>query len=470
MTQIPTAKTLERLAAIVGEKGIIRDTDRMAPYLQEWRGLWQGATPLILRPASTDEVSRLLAIAHETETVIVPQSGNTGLVGGQTPNANGSEVLLSLDRMARILEVDASDYSLTAEAGATLKSIQDAASSVDRLFPLSLASEGSCRIGGNLSTNAGGVNVLAYGNARDLCLGLEVVLADGRILKGLKKLRKNNTGYDLRNIFIGAEGTLGIITAATLKLFPKPRRYDTAFVAVPNVEAALELLTLAKDRAGNRVVAFELVPERGLQFTEKHMGTRRPLATSAPWHVLFELADATAEVASEILEQAMNSGLVIDGTLAQTEAQRQELWLIREKLSESQKFEGGSIKHDVSVPVSQVPKFIAEASAAVEAFMAGTRLVCFGHLGDGNMHFNVSQPEGMDRQVYLSQWKPMNDVVHGVAVKLGGSISAEHGIGVLKREDMRWFKSEVELDVMRELKELFDPKGILNPGKVVPSK
>ncbi len=468
MTGIPTLETLERLALIVGEKGVIRENDRKAPYLQEWRGLWRGATPLILRPTSTDEVSRLMAIAHETGTVIVPQSGNTGLVGGQTPHADGSEVLLSLDRMTRIIEVDASDYSLTAEAGATLKSIQDAASSVDRLFPLSLASEGSCRIGGNLSTNAGGVNVLAYGNARDLCLGLEVVLADGRILNGLKKLRKNNTGYDLRNIFIGAEGTLGIITAATLKLFPKPKCHDTAFVAVPNVEAALDLLTLVKDCAGNRVVAFELVPERGLQFTEKHMNARRPLGTVSPWYVLFELADATAELAGDVLEQAMTRGLVLDGTLAQTEFQRQELWLIREKLSESQKFEGGSIKHDVSVPVSKVPQFIAEASAALDDFMPDTRLVCFGHLGDGNMHFNVSQPLGMDKQAYLSQWKPMNDVVHGVTVKFGGSISAEHGIGVLKREDMRWFKSEVELDVMRGLKALFDPKGILNPGKVLP--
>jgi FAD/FMN-containing dehydrogenase len=456
MKQIPSTETLDRLAAIVGEKGIIREADR--------------ATPLILRPASTDEVSRLMAIAHETGTPIVPQSGNTGLVGGQTPNPDGSEVLLSLDRMTRILEVDADDYSLTAEAGATLKSIQDAASSVDRLFPLSLASEGSCRIGGNLSTNAGGVNVLAYGNARDLCLGLEVVLADGRILRDLKKLRKNNTGYDLRNIFIGAEGTLGIITAAVLKLFPKPKRYDTAFVAVPSVEAALELLTLVKDCAGNRVVAFELVPEQGMQFTEKHMSVRRPLATVSPWYVLLELADATPELAIDILEQAMTSGLASDGTLAQTEAQRQELWLIREKLSESQKFEGGSIKHDVSVPVSKVPQFIAEASAALDGFMPDTRLVCFGHLGDGNMHFNVSQPLAMDKQAYLAQWKPMNDVVHEVAVRLGGSISAEHGIGVLKREDMRWFKSEVELDVMRGLKALFDPKNILNPGKVVPVK
>ena len=240
---LPTSETLQRLAAIVGDKGVIRDAEAQAPYLQEWRGLWQGKTPLILRPTNTDEVSRLLAIAHETGTVIVPQSGNTGLVGGQTPKADGSEVLLCLDRMTRIIEVDADNFSLTAEAGATLQSIQNAAAAVDRLFPLSLASEGSCRIGGNLSTNAGGVNVLAYGNARELCLGLEVVLADGRILNGLKKLRKNNTGYDLRNIFIGAEGTLGIITAATLKLFAMPRRYDTAFVAVPSPQAALQLLS-----------------------------------------------------------------------------------------------------------------------------------------------------------------------------------------------------------------------------------
>ena len=470
MTNFPSSETLLRLATVVGDLGVIRDDVQKAPYLTEWRGLWQGKTPLILRPANTEEVSRLLAIANETGTSIVPQSGNTGLVGGQTPKSDGSEVLLSLNRMTRIIDVDAADFTITVEAGATLQSVQDAASSVDRLFPLSLASQGTCRIGGNLSTNAGGLNVLAYGNARDLCLGLEVVLADGRVLKGLKKLRKDNTGYDLRNIFIGAEGTLGIITAATLKLFPKPRSTSTGFIAVPSTQAALEVLGLLKELSGNRVVAFELMPEIGLQFTEKHLGIRRPLNTVSPWYVLFELIDIAPEIAIEAMEQSLMRGLASDGTLAQTEAQRQELWSIREKLSESQKFEGGSIKHDVSVPVSKLPQFIDEASLAVAKFMPTSRLVCFGHMGDGNMHFNVTQPVDMEKSAYLAQWQDMNQVVYDVVVRLGGSISAEHGIGVLKREDMRWFKSTEELDVMRGLKKLFDPRGILNPGKVLPLK
>jgi FAD/FMN-containing dehydrogenase len=463
MTGTPSNDTLQRLADVVGPKGIATD---QASYLKEWRGLWQGSTPLILRPQSTDEVSRILTIAHETETAIVPQSGNTGLVGGQIPI--GGEVLLSLDRMTGIIDVDATNFTMTAEAGATLKSVQDAAINVDRLFPLSLASEGSCRIGGNLSTNAGGMNVLAYGNARDLCLGLEVVLADGRILNLLKTLRKDNTGYDLKNLFIGAEGTLGIITKATLKLFPQPRRYDTVFAAVTTIEAALRLFADAKQASGNRVTAFELVPEIGIQFTVKHMHTRRPLETVSPWYVLLEMADSSEAATETLLAVALENGTLTDAVVAQNQSQRQELWALRENMSESQKFEGGSIKHDVSVPISALPDFIAEATVALDKFMPEVRICCFGHLGDGNMHFNVSQPIGMDKQIYLGHWHAMNRVIHDVVMKHKGSFSAEHGVGILKLEDMKRYKSAVEIDVMRSMKQALDPKNILNPGRVLP--
>jgi FAD/FMN-containing dehydrogenase len=464
MTRMPSPETLQRFADIVGPKGVLRDASDQAPYLKEWRGLWTGETPLVLRPKSTAEVSALLKIANETDAAIIPHSGGTGLVGAQIPH--GGEVLLSLDRMTRIIEVDAIDFTLTAQAGATLKSIQDAATAEDRLFPLSLASEGSCRIGGNLATNAGGLNVLAYGNARELCLGLEVVLADGRILSTMRKLRKDNSGYDLKQLFIGSEGTLGIITAATLKLFPRPVRSETVFVAVTSPTQALRLLTHVKQLSGNRVVAFELMPELGLQFTIRHMHTRRALQTVAPWYVLFELADTA--VAEQAMEQAFEQDLVLDATIAQNESQRLELWALREHLSEAQRFEGGSIKHDVAVPVSRVPAFIAQASAAVERFQPGVRICCFGHLGDGNMHFNVSQPLGMDTQSYLARWHDMNRIVHDIVAENQGSFSAEHGIGILKRQDMQRYKSAEELAVMRSLKQALDPKGILSPGRVLP--
>lgn len=463
-----TSDTLNRFAAIVSDKGVIREGPGQQAYLHEWRDLWHGKTSLVLRPSSTEQVSRIMALATETRTAIVPQSGNTGLVGGQIPDPDGSQLLLSLDRMTRILEVDAQDFSITVEAGAILKSVQDAAAAVDRLFPLSLASEGSCRIGGNLASNAGGLNVLAFGNARDLCLGLEVVLPDGRVLNTLRKLRKDNTGYDLRNIFIGSEGTLGVITAAVLKLFPKPRRHDTAFIAVPSPQAAVELLSQFKQQANTALVAFEIIPELAIQFVSQHVGGQRPLATPSAWYVLAEFAGAAPDAMQLALEAALESGAISDAAVAQTEAQRLAFWDVREKLSDSQKFEGGSIKHDISVPISRIPAFISEAMVAVDAFMPGCRFMCFGHLGDGNLHFNVSQPLGMDKQHYLARWPEMSTIVHGTVMKHGGSISAEHGIGQLKRNDMRKIKSPVELDVMRGLKNYFDPLGIMNPGKVLP--
>jgi FAD/FMN-containing dehydrogenase len=463
---MPTHETLQRFIAVVGDKNAISNAVDMAPYMREWRDLWPGSSPLVLRPANTDEVSRILKIAHETNTAIVPQSGNTGLVGGQMPT--GPEVLLSLDRMTKIISVDADDYSMTVEAGCILKNVQNAADAVDRLFPLSLASEGSCRIGGNLSSNAGGLNVLAYGNTRDLCLGLEVVLSDGRIWNGLRKLHKDNTGYDLKSLFIGAEGTLGIITAAVLKLYPKPRRNDTAFIAVPSPQAAIDLLALVKNESGNRAVAFELMPDIAMGFTVKHMGITNPIATPSPWYVLTELADAVPGSFEIILEKAMELGIVTDASIAQSETQRQAMWAIRELMPESQRHEGGSIKHDVSVPVSHIPTFIDEATKAVHGFMTDARVMCFGHMGDGNMHFNVTQPVGMDKQKYLEQWHALNWVVFDVVLKHGGSISAEHGIGQLKRDDMLRIKSPVELAMMRGVKAMLDPKGIMNPGKVLP--
>jgi len=459
---------LNRLAAVVGEKHAIRDVAEMDGYMREWRQIWTGRSPLVLRPGSTEEVSRILAIANETRTAIVPQAGNTGLCGGQIPTDTGNEVVLSLDRMTRILDVDPADNTITVEAGAVLKSVQDAADAVDRLFPLSLASEGSCRIGGNLSTNAGGLNVIAYGNTRDLCLGLEVVLADGRIWNGLKRLRKDNTGYDLRDLFIGAEGTLGIITGAVMKLYPKPKSRETAFIAVPSPQAAVDLLSLAKDLSGNRVVGFELIADIALQFSIRHAGVRHPLAAASPWYVLAELADPVPGAMMAIFETAIERGLVTDAVLAQSESQRTEFWTARELISESQKPEGGSIKHDVSVPVSKVPPFLAAADEAVSRFLPGARLVSFGHLGDGNIHYNVSQPVGMDKEAFLGLWNELNDVVFEVVGRFGGSISAEHGIGRLKAYRMPQIKSPVELEMMRGLKRMLDPNGILNPGRVLP--
>jgi FAD/FMN-containing dehydrogenase len=468
MTLKPSEDTLQRLAAVVGERNAIRSPSEMDGYMREWRGIWYGRSPLVLRPGSTAQVSEILAIANEMRTAIVPQSGNTGLVGGQIPHETGMEVLLSLDRMTRILDADAAGNTMMVEAGATLKSVQDAADGIGRLFPLSLASQGSCRIGGNLSTNAGGLNVIAYGNARDLCLGLEVVLADGRVWNGLGRLRKDNTGYDLKSMFIGAEGTLGVITGAVLKLFPRPKHSETAFIAVPSPKAAIELLSLAREMSGNRVVAFELLPLIALGFTIRHMGARDPLGAPSPWYVLAELADPAEGTFMRVLEEAMARGVVTDATIAQSNSQRNDIWAIRELISESQKFEGGSIKHDVSVPVSQVPRFLDEAAAAVARFMPEARVIAFGHLGDGNIHFNVSQPAAMDKEAFLATWNEMNDAVFEVVQKLGGSISAEHGIGRLKRHRMSTIKSPVELRMMRDLKYMLDPHGILNPGKVLP--
>ncbi len=465
---MPSPETLDRLAAVTGEKHVIRSEADMQPYLHEWRELWVGHSPMVLRPGSTEEVSKILSICHETRTAVVPQSGNTGLVGGQIPF--GEEIVLSLDRMTRIRNVDARDNSITVDAGVILKNIQDAAEAADRFFPLSLASEGSCRIGGNLSTNAGGLGVIAYGNTRELCLGLEVVLADGRIWNGLKRLRKDNTGYDMKNLFIGAEGTLGIITGAVMKLFPRPTDRATGFVALPSPAAAVELLLLAQARSGGRVAAIEILPRNGFAFTLKHFAIRDPFAGAAPWYILLELSGSgdLSALLTDLLAEAAEKGLVIDATIAQSEAQREDIWRIREAIVDVQKREGGSIKHDVSVPVSAIPDLITRGTKAILDYMPEARPMPFGHIGDGNLHFNVSQPVGMDKQAFLDSWEEMGERLYAVVLELGGSISAEHGIGRLKRDKMKKIKSPVELQMMQQLKALFDPLGILNPHKVLP--
>jgi len=463
---------LARFAAIVGEKYAIADPAEQQAYLVEGRGLYHGRTPLVLRPASTGEVAAILRLANETGTAIVPQGGNTGLVGGQVPHESGNEILLSLTRLDRIREVDAISNTMTCEAGVVLAKAQDAAEEKDRLFPLSMGAQGSCTIGGNLATNAGGTGALAYGVARDLALGLEVALADGRVWNGLNKLKKDNTGYDLKNIFIGAEGTLGVITAAVLKLFPRPRAVATAIAGVSSPAAALTLFNLAREHAGNSITGFELMPRIGLDLLYEHPpGARDPLASPHPWYVLIELSSQAREGLAETMQEVLATGakqrLIEDAAIAVNLEQAKAFWGLREAIVEVQKYAGGSIKHDISVPVAAVPDFIAEASAAVIALIPGARPFPFGHLGDGNVHFNVTQPPGADKAAYLARWAEMNAVVHRVATKFGGSISAEHGIGRLKRDLLPGVKDPVALDMMRALKRTLDPKGILNPGKIL---
>jgi FAD/FMN-containing dehydrogenase len=461
---------IARFAAIVGARHAITDPADLAPYVTESRGLFRGRTPLVLQPGSAAEVAAILALANETGTAIVPQGGNTGLVGGQV--ALDGEVVLTLRRLDRIREIDTLSNAMTCEAGVVLANAQAAAATADRLFPLSLGAEGSCMIGGNLSTNAGGTGALAYGVARDLVLGLEVVLADGRILRGLNKLKKDNTGYDLKNLFIGAEGTLGVITAATLKLFPAPRTVETALVGVPSPQAAVEFLNLVQERSNRAATSFELFCRLAVDFALRHgAGCRDPLAAPHPWYVLVQLSSAARQDLRAILEGAlhvgMERGLVGDAAIAESLEHRRAFWHLRDMLPEAQKPEGGSIKHDISVPVAAVPDFLREADAAVAALIPGSRPVPFGHLGDGNIHYNVTQPVGADTAAYLARWDEMNAAVHAVVTKLGGSISAEHGIGLLKRKLLLQVKDPVALDLMKSLKRTLDPNNILNPGKVV---
>jgi FAD/FMN-containing dehydrogenase len=469
----PHEELLAQLRAITGPAYVLTDRRDMAGYLSEPRDLYHdGQAICVVRPGSREEVSAILALCQSTRTAVVPQGGNTGLVGGQTPLSDGASIVLSLTRMNALRELDLVSNTMTVEAGMTLLQVQEAASQAGRLFPLSLASEGSCTIGGNLATNAGGTAVIAFGTARDLVNGLEVVLADGRVLSNLSKLRKDNTGYDLKHLFMGSEGTLGIITAAVLKLYPKPRAVKTAFIALASPETALGLLGRAKEHFGNAIRAFELLPRIALEIVLRHRSSQcDPFGQAHAWYVLLEVTSQADEGLDELLfsflEAATEEGLIEDATVATSLDQAKKLWDIRESLPDLSKLEGGSIKHDISVPVASVAAFIAEAGPAVMAAIPGARPVPFGHVGDGNIHYNVSQPIGADKAAFLARWDELNTLVHGIAAKYEGSISAEHGIGQLKRHLLAKVKDPVALDTMRAIKQALDPLGILNPGKVL---
>src|ERR1043166_3428315 len=460
---------IARFRAIVGDKYAVTDAADITPYVTEERNLFHGHSPLVLRPGSTAEVSAICKLPHQHRVALVPQGGNTGLVGGQTPHHG--EVVISMRRLDKIREVDPASNTMTCEAGVILQVAQQRAAGVDRLFPLSLGAEGSCPIGGNLSTNAGGTAALAYGVGREMGLGLEMVLAHGRLLNTLTKLKKDNTGYNLHNLFIGAEGTLGIITAATLKLFAKPRAVETAFVGLKSPADALKLLAISSAEAAGSLTSFELLADIAVDFSVRHgIDVRAPWPAKPPWYVLMELSslrDEARGTLEAILERGMEDGIVDDAVIAASLAQRQAFWKLRDEMSAAQKPEGGSIKHDVSVPVAAVPDFIAEANAAVVKLIPGSRPVPFGHLGDGNIHYNVSQPVGADSAAFLARWHEVNEVVFDIVLRMGGSISAEHGIGVLKRDELPLVKDRTTIELMRGIKAMLDPLGIMNPGKVL---
>ncbi len=462
---------LDRLEGISGARHVIADAPGMEGFLREPRDRFHGKALCVVQPGSTREIAEVLKLCHETATPVVPQGGNTGLVGGQVPLGPSNQIVLSLGRITALREIDLSSNTMTADAGMILARVQQEAARVGRLFPLSLAAEGSCTIGGNLATNAGGTNVLAYGNARDLVLGLEAVLADGRILSDLSKLKKNNTGYDLKNLFIGSEGTLGIITAAVLKLYPRPRAIETAFIGLASPRAALALLDIARDMAGGEITSFELIPRIGLDFVLAHFDAREVLPGRHAWYVLLELSSQSRQGLAArllaLLEAASEKHIIEDAAVAASIAQRGDFWKLRELLPDAQTQEGGSIKHDVSVPIADIPAFLEEAAPAVMAAIPRARLVAFGHLGDGNIHCNVSQPVGGDTQAFLARWDEINAIVHGLVVARKGSISAEHGIGQLKRNLLPKVKDKVAMEVMRAIKQTLDPKNILNPGKVL---
>jgi FAD/FMN-containing dehydrogenase len=469
----PSLDTIDALVRIVGEENAVRDKADMARYLVEWRDRYRGRAALVLKPGETREVAAILEHANAMKTAIVPQGGNTGLVGGQIPFETGHEVVISLERLNRVRNIDLASNTMTVEAGLVLAQAQQVAESVGRLFPLSLASEGSCQIGGVLATNAGGMAVLAYGSARDLALGLEVVFADGHVWNGLTALRKDNSGYDLKDLIIGSEGTLGIITAAVLRLFPKPVERVTCMAGLRTLETAPAFFARARGQAGPVLTAFEIMPRIGLEFVLRHgSSVRDPFASPYPWYALFELTsprqdEELARLAESVLGEGIEAGEIDSAVVAASLAQAQELWRLRELMSEVQKQEGGSVKHDVAVPIARVPEFVARANQLVELMIPGARPVPFGHLGDGNIHYNVSQPPGMDRAIFLSHWDALNAAVYQIVLDLGGSISAEHGIGRLKRDLLPQAKQPVEIELMRKIKATFDPNGILNPGKLL---
>jgi len=469
----PSKQTIDALIRIVGAEHAISDEAAMAPYLVEWRDRYRGKAALVLKPGDTSEVSSILKLANETRTAIVPQGGNTGLVGGQIPFESGHEVVVSLTRLNRVRDVDLASNTMTVEAGLTLAQAKQVAAGAGRLFPLSLASEGSAQIGGVLATNAGGVAVLAYGSARELTIGLEVVFADGRVWDGLKSLRKDNSGYDLKDLIVGSEGTLGIITAAVLRLFPETAERVTCMTGLTALDTAPAFFARALDCAGPALTAFEILPRIGIEFVLRHANAvRDPFPDPHQWYALIELTSPResgelAKLAEALLKRGLEAGEIADAVVASSLSQAEALWRLRELMGEVQKEEGGSIKHDVSVPVARIPEFVTRADQLVELMIPGARPVPFGHFGDGNIHYNVSQPAGMDRNVFLSNWEALNAAVHEIVLDLDGSIGAEHGIGRLKRDLLPHAKQPLEIELMRKIKAAFDPNDILNPGKLL---
>ena len=463
------------IAEILGPDGVLTDAADIEPYLTDHRHLYQGRALAVALPRSVDQISRLLAYCNDNRIGVVPHAGNTSYCGGATPDESGQQIVLSLKRLNRVRNVDALNYSLVAEAGCILADVQRAADDAERLFPLSLGSEGTCQIGGNLSTNAGGTSVLRYGMMRDLVLGLEVVLADGRILSTLGALRKDNTGYDVKSLFLGAEGTLGVITAAALKLFSKVRAAATAFVAVPSVQAAVELLSQLREASGDRISSFELIPRIGIDLTTRHIpGVRDPLKQRYEWHVLCEVTSSRAtenlnDLLTESLAAAFESNVVLDAVVAQSDRERESLWKIRETIPEAQRIDGASLKHDISLPITSLSKFVATAGGWVRDNVPDGQLVAYGHVGDGNLHFNLNQAPGSSRDTFLAREASIKRTIHDMVRDFGGSFSAEHGIGRLKVGELERYASPVELDLMRAVKHAFDPNGILNPGKVLRS-
>jgi FAD/FMN-containing dehydrogenase len=458
---------------ILGAGQVLTDPEDMAAYLTDWRGRFTGSAAAVLRPADTQQVAAVIALCAAAKVPVVPQGGNTGLVLGSVPDRTGNAVVLSMKRMNRIRSMDLVNNTIPVEAGCILETVQDAASEAGRLFPLSLAAEGSCTIGGNLATNAGGTAVLRYGSMRDLCLGLEVVTADGKIWEGLRGLRKDNTGYDLRNLFIGAEGTLGIITAAVLKLFPQPKVQVTAMVGLNTPEDALRLLTMAQATCAASLTGFELMSQFSLALVTQHFPQMRTgFAQAYPQYVLLEISDSESEEhATAMLEalvaEAMESEVLCDAIVASSIAQSQALWSLREHITLAQAAEGKHVKHDVSVPISSIAEFIGTTDALLQDAFPGCRMVTFGHLGDGNLHYNVSAPEDLADEAFITHQDAINQKVHDSTVRFGGSISAEHGLGMLKRDEIRRYKSDVELSLMLAIKNALDPDKLMNPGKVL---
>ena len=473
MPRPPDLNTLGELKAAVGSGSWLDSADAVEPFVADFRRLYHGATPLVLLPRNVDEVAQILRICNRDEVAVVPHGGNTSYCGGATPDEAGTQIVLSMRRLNRVRHVDAADYSMVIEAGCTLAEAQKTAREADRLFPLSLGSEGTAQIGGNLSTNAGGTAVLRYGMMRDLVLGLEVVLADGRVLAGLKSLRKDNTGYDVKSLFVGAEGTLGVITAACLKLFPLPADTATALVGIDSPRQALDLLASLRTAAGDQVTSFELMPRLAVELTVRHVpGVADPLEQNTPWYLLIELSSpnprqALITLLTATLEDAAARGTITDAMLATSIAQAQAMWKLRESVPEAQRLHGASLKHDVSVPVSAIPTLIEEGSALVHRLAPEGDVVSYGHAGDGNLHFNVSQKPGADIKSFVARGPVLELAMFDLVESLGGSISAEHGIGRLKAAEFARRADPVELAVMHELKRTLDPKGILNPGKVL---